>query len=89
MKMFIAISIVVVFLGCKHRDATKSVALELQLILGEPVVCYQIYDSSGYLCRTDSIGTRRHYYCPNDRDIACFFTNRIQLLDPPAEAPPL
>lgn len=84
MKEFLLPLFLLGAVNCQGRTSEKSTELELKLILGEPVTCYKIYPDSGYLCRTE---VKKNYYCPDSGKIACFYTDRLVLLDVPLENP--
>lgn len=79
----ILLSIGLLLTSC-NRSSTQGVAQEIKSITGESVVCFEITNRAGWLCRSD---TKKNYYCPFDSSIDCWFTTRLMLLDPLIEAP--
>lgn len=65
------------------RDSSGETISELQSILGEQIECLQVTKDEGFLCKSKD--TKKNYYCPADKKIKCFFTNRFELKDIPLE----
>lgn len=75
--------ILLLALSCNNkREKEEMVANKLQIIIGEPVTCLQVYTHEGFLCRSAS---KKNYYCPYDLYSECFFTPNLKLEEPPAE----
>lgn len=82
--MRIKIVLLLILAGCRSRTEPV-VTKELGSIVGEEVKCYQVSTDEGFLCRGKTSG--RNYYCAHDPYKDCQFTDRMQLLDVPAEKP--
>jgi hypothetical protein len=80
--MRITLLVMTLLFGCERTEVTAKEHLEV--LLGEEVECFEVHAGEGFLCRSKS---GRNYYCPKDKRSFCFFSSRLQLLDPPIEKP--